>query len=369
MTPWADVVVIGGGIAGAACAHALAVAGRRVVLLERGLSPGAATDASAGMLAAQIEAHAGDVLLPLALAGRGAYRRLLAALPLEMAHRLGFRQSGILHLALCAGEAEALRAQCEAQRGLGLEVDWLEGDDVRRHHPAVHPAVCGALLSRNDGCVNSVALAAALRTAAFTRGARIVTAEASALMSRSGRVSGVRSSEGSWRTRWVVLAAGAWSPLLPGLPRALPITPVRGQVLVCPRPEGWDDQVLFGPRGYIVPRGDQALLGSTMEHVGFDASTTDAGLAQVRAAAAELLPDVADAPATSAWAGLRPMTPDGLPILGADPECAGLVYATGHGRNGILLGPITGEIVRDLIVRGETSLDVTAYGVTRFAND
>ena len=124
--------------------------------------------------------------------------------------------------------------------------------------------------------------------------------------------------------------------------------------------------MLFGREGYIVPRGDTAILGSTMEHVGFVKETTEDGLAHIRAEAAAILPALSSAMFTRTWAGLRPMSPDGLPIIGTDPDVEGLLYATGHGRNGILLGPITGEVVRDLLVRGETSWDIAAYSIGRF---
>ncbi len=366
MTRYADVVVIGGGIAGAAVAAALAGPGRRLTLLERGPGSGAATDASAGMLAAQIEARAGDALLPLALAARDCYDRLLASLPVDVAHRLAYRPTGILHVALTDEEAAGLAGQADAQRALGLEAQWLDQGELRRRHPAIAPAARGALLTPRDGCIHNAALAAALRATAFAHGAHIVTAAASQVLARRGTVTAVRSSAGTWRARWVVVAAGAWSPLLRGLPRPLPVEPVRGQMLLVAAPDGWREQVVFGPRGYVVPREGRALLGSTMERAGFDATTTPAGLAQVRAAAAELIPALAGAPALASWAGLRPMTPDGLPILGRDPDLDGLLYATGHGRNGILLGPLTGELIRDLVVRGETAVDIAPYGVARF---
>jgi glycine oxidase len=131
-------------------------------------------------------------------------------------------------------------------------------------------------------------------------------------------------------------------------------------------PSGAIPTVLFGPEGYIVPREDGAVLGSTMEKVGFDARTTEAGLAQVRRATSAILPALAQQPFQRTWAGLRPMTQDALPILGADPDVAGLVYSTGFGRNGILLGPLSGEIVRDLVLHGETKWDVTPYSIARF---
>jgi len=366
VTPWAEVIVVGGGIAGAAVARAVARAGRRVLLVERGSRGGEATDASAGMLAAQVEAHAGDPLLALALAGREAYRRLIAEIPLEVAHRIGYHPTGILQVALSDAEAAALAAQGKAQRALGLRAEWLDGADLGRRQPGLAACARGALLTPDDGYVHTSALAAALRALAYTDGATIVTGEATRLLIRGGHVTGVRTTAGSWRCRWAVIAAGAWSPKLAGLPRPLPVEPVRGQMLLVDTPAGWNPQVLFRPTGYIVPRDGRLALGATMEHAGFDANPTPEGLDAIRAACAQMLPALAHARAHAAWAGLRPMTPDGLPILGPDPDTDGLLYATGHGRNGILLGPLTGEIIRDLVVRGETRSDLRPYGIGRF---
>jgi glycine oxidase len=133
-----------------------------------------------------------------------------------------------------------------------------------------------------------------------------------------------------------------------------------------PWPAGEPRMVLFGPGGYIVPRGDHAVLGSTMEEAGFEPRTTADGIEHIRVTTGRILPALLTWPIVRTWAGLRPMTTDGLPIIGPDPDCAGLVYACGHGRNGILLGPLTGEVVRDLVVRGETAHDIGTYRVERF---
>jgi glycine oxidase len=141
---------------------------------------------------------------------------------------------------------------------------------------------------------------------------------------------------------------------------------VRGQIALVIWPPGEPTGVLFGHHVYIVPRGDEAILGSTMEHAGFAKDTTPAGLAHIFTGAAALLPALAEQRIQRTWAGLRPMTPDGRPIIGPDPDVAGLWYATGHGRQGVLLGPLTGEIVRDLMLDGKTAWDLAPCAVTRF---
>jgi glycine oxidase len=163
-----------------------------------------------------------------------------------------------------------------------------------------------------------------------------------------------------------VLAAGAWTPSIQGLPRIIPVTPVRGQMALVPWPEGEPDGVLFGARCFALKRGQDAILGDTMEWAGFEPATTEAGMDDIWRETGALLPALHGQPVCKRWAGLRPMTPDRHPIIGRDPEVEGLLYATGHGRNGILLGPLTGEIIRDLATTGETPFDLAPYSVTRF---
>jgi len=162
-----------------------------------------------------------------------------------------------------------------------------------------------------------------------------------------------------------VLAAGAWTPAVEGLPRALPVQPVRGQILsLAGSPLR---HVTYGAGGYAVPRGDgRTLVGATMERVEFDASVTEAGLAQVRATAAAICPALADRRMLNGWAGLRPVTPDSLPILGRDPDFAALVYACGHSRNGVLLAPLTGAVVADMVQGRAPAHDVTPFRPDRF---
>jgi glycine/D-amino acid oxidase-like deaminating enzyme len=164
-----------------------------------------------------------------------------------------------------------------------------------------------------------------------------------------------------------VLAAGAWVGGLEGLPRALPIEPLRGQMLAVgatdrPRPR----HVVYGADAYLVPRGERVLVGATQERVGFDSSTTASALTALRAGAATLWPGIEGAPMTSSWAGLRPVTPDLLPILGPDPEYPSLVYACGHSRSGILMAPLTAECVADLIVGRDPPADLSPFRVERF---
>jgi glycine oxidase len=162
-----------------------------------------------------------------------------------------------------------------------------------------------------------------------------------------------------------VLAAGAWSPLIEGLPRPLPVEPLRGQMIsLAASPVR---HVVYGHDGYLVPRGDMTLVGATMEHVAFDVSTTAEGVAGLRAAAAELCPALAGLPVAKAWAGLRPVSPDFLPIIGRDPDSPSLIYACGHSRNGVLMAPLTADCVAALLVGETPPASLAAFGIERFA--
>jgi len=362
-----DAIVIGGGVVGAAAARALALAGRSVYLPERGWPGGEATAAAAGTLAPQVEFAAGDPLLALGVAARDAYPTLAADLERAGMRPLGYRSCGAVRVACDEETAAALRQQAVEQRAAGLDAEWLDRAALVRRHPGIGPGALGAFLAPRDGAVDNTALGVGLLAGGARAG--VVVAEREEvleLLVAGGRVRGVRTSRGEREAGAVVLAAGAWTPSIRGLPRKLDVTPVRGQMALVAWPEGEPDAVLFGPHTVAVRRGDDAVVGSTMESAGFEWNTTEEGMDHIRRETGALLPALLGQPVKRMWAGLRPMTPDGRPIIGRDPEVDGLVYAVGHGRNGILLGPLTGELVRDLVVEGETSWDLTPYSVTRF---
>jgi glycine oxidase len=362
-----DCVVIGGGIVGAAVARALAARGRRILLLDRAMPGGEASGAAAGMLAPQIEVLADDPILPLAISARGRYAELVQELGRRTGVDVGFFGGGSLQLALGPEDVGPLQAQVAAQGAAGLRAEWLDRAALFRRHPGAARAALGALFAPDDARVNNVTMTAALLADAVRHGAEVADhEEATEIVVTAARVSAVATSRRRYGTHAAVVAAGAWSPALGGLPRSLPIEPVRGQMAIVTWPAAEPAGVLFGRHVYIVPRGDDALLGSTMEHAGFAKDTTPEGLGQIFAGTAALLPAIASQRIHRSWAGLRPVTPDGRPLIGPDPEVEGLWYATGHGRKGILLGPLTGEIIRDLVLDGATSWDISSCSVTRF---
>ena len=365
MTASYDVIVVGGGPVGAACARELALVGRRVLALDPEGTSGQAWRAAAGMLAPQIEAHREDPLLELGLAAREHYGSLASALRETTGTDIGLWQEGIAHVAGDDTEAGELRAKVAWQRQQGHLADWLDADEVKSRWPWLGPSF-GALWAPHEGAVEPERLVTALREDARRLGAVLEQDAARSVETRGARVTGVIGQKGSYSAGDVIIAAGAWSGTVAGLPRPIAVAPVRGQMAAFPWPAGARRAIVYGRGGYLVARGKEAIAGSTMEYAGFDAEVTPAGLAQVFAAATALCPGLTGAEARRTWAGLRPMTPDGLPILGAEPRLPGLWYATGHGRNGILLAGLTGLLMRQLLGGEAPDEDLSPFAPDRF---
>ena len=359
-----EVIVVGGGVIGAACARAAALRGLQVVLCEPGPDRAAASPASAGMLAAQIE-PSDDTIRALGVRGRDLYEDLAAALRETTGLDIGFWRSGIARIAFDDAVAAQVRDEVAQQRQAGLRCDWLEPDDLVERFPGAAPGARGALFAPEDGAVDPAALTKALLTDARRLGVTVVPERVMRVITAGQRATGVALRDRTLDASHVVIAAGAWSPGIAGLRRPLPVEPVRGQMAAAPWPEGMPPSILYADHGYVLARSGEALMGSTMEHAGFDGRVTDAGIDQVVAAAIRLLPTLGKARPTRTWAGLRPLTPDGRPIVGADPETEGLWFATGHGRNGILLAALTGEVIGDLLAHGEYEVNITPFAAAR----
>jgi len=363
------IVVIGGGAIGCAVAWELAGSGTRVVVVERGTPGRSATHAAGGMLSPLSEARQPGPFLQLSLASLDLYPAFVAQLQAASGIDPIYREEGKLQVAMSERQAEELAAIHSWQRDGGFEVDLLDGDQVRRLEPALSRDVRGGLLVARDHQVDNRRLGRALWAAAAAAGARFALGDpAVAVESIAGRVGGVRLASGHVEpASRVILAAGAWSGQIAGLPRPLPVTPLRGQMVsvdMIPRVLG---RVVLSEGCYLIPRGDGRLLvGATMERAGFREGNTPRGVQTLVAAAMQVLPAVGDAPLVELWSGLRPGTPDELPILGPDPDMAGLYYATGHFRNGILLAPITAKVIADVVLGRTPAVPIEAFAATRF---
>jgi glycine oxidase len=363
----ADVVVVGAGIVGLSAGRALASAGARVLVVDRGRPGAEASSAAAGWLAAQSEAEEGSPLLDLAVRGRERHAALAAELERETGIDVALSQRGTIELAFSEEEERALDRRREWQRALGLPAESLAADEVRRAEPGVNPAVRRGLLLREDRSVDNARLALALAASAAARGATLFSDRPeAALIVEDGRVAGVKSGGLALSAPVVIEAMGAWSARLAGDPSPPPVEPVRGQIVAFDVAPGTLRHVVCTPRGYVVPRANGRLLaGSTLERVGYDKRVTADGLRTVIGIAVEISPALAVVSMADSWAGLRPGTPDHLPVIG--PGAArGLFHATGLYRSGILLGPLVGETVARLAMGTDPGIDLAPFSPARF---
>lgn len=362
-----DVVVIGAGIVGLSAARVLASAGRKVRILERGQVGSEASSAAAGMLSPQGEAEPGWPLLELALRSRDRHLELVPALEAETGISIELSRRGAIHVAFTLEDERRLEEKGAWQRQRGLPATALSAAELHEAEPNLSRDVRAGLLLGGDHRLDNVRLMRALAASAVSRGATIVSGRpVTELLVESGRVAGVRAGGEIFRAPVVVNAGGAWAGLIPGDPRPLPVEPVRGQMLSLDMAVAPLRHVIVSAQGYLVPRVDGRLLvGSTAERAGFDKSVTVNGMRHLLDAAVRLVPALADVRIADSWAGLRPGTPDGLPIIG-EGTVSGLFHAAGLYRNGILLGATVGDIVAGLVLGRAPGLDLTPFAPSRF---
>jgi glycine oxidase len=375
----ADVVVIGGGIAGCSAAWFLARAGLDVLVLERDGLAQHASGAAAGMLTPFAEGAPGSALLTQ---GREALLQF-EALCEELHARSGvdpeFERSGSLRVALSDAEQVDLQARFARLQATGVDVEWLAPAEAALLQPGLAAELRGALWAREESHVRSPLMTRAYAGAAQSLGARLVTGSAVVGLCFEGdRVSGVRVAgalEGTISAGCVVVCAGTWSGVLREwlAPRAIAdrlpsVEPLRGQILSLRGAAPLLRTIVWGEGAYLVPKRDgSVVVGATEERAGFDARVTASGLAQLLVAAPRALPALADAAFDRGWAGLRPSSPDGLPSIGTLPGIEQLVVAYGHHRSGVLLSPISGKLVRDQVLGKEPAPGAKAFDPTRFS--
>jgi len=357
-----DAVVVGAGAIGAGCAYELARAGLRVTVIERGEPASEASGASAGILSVPHPSRR-DPLAILGRLGRDLYEPLAAALREEAGIDVGLGRTG--HLRLCMTREEMREAERfvadPAERETGSS--FVSVEDLRRLEPAVSASALGALCLPRSSWVDNVQLVRALVVAAERRGARyLIGRSVKALVRDGGRVTGVRLDGGEVVTAAaVVVAAGAWSGAIEGMPVELRVRPVKGQIMAFDNRDGLVRHVMFREDVYLVPRlSGECLFGATVEEGGTDRNVTMGGLAFLVEELHRTAPGVAQLRFLRVWAGLRPATEDGLPVIGPWPGVPGLLVAAGHFRSGIVQMPATARIIRDDIVDGRCTLPVAA---------
>ncbi|HKC64627.1 MAG TPA: glycine oxidase ThiO [Pyrinomonadaceae bacterium] len=368
----ADVVVVGGGVIGLAIARALAMRGAgSVFLIERASLGAEASRAAAGMLAPQAEADGADAFFELACASRDLYPSFADALREETGTDIELERTGTLYLAFTDEDEREIEHRFAWQRRTGLSVERLSAREARELEPCISTHVRGALRFPQDVQVENRRLIAALSASVESRGVRLLMGiNVESLVIERGRVAGVETSRGRVRAPVVVVATGAWTSFLTSTDKAAPlirIEPVRGQMLCFETNPRVARHVIYSPRGYIVPRLDGRLLaGSTSERAGFERRVTARGIQAITSHAIEIAPGLSDLPLVDSWAGLRPRAQDDWPVLGACSETKGLFFATGHYRNGILLAPLTGELIADEITTNITPPQLQAFSPDRF---
>jgi glycine oxidase len=369
------VAIIGAGAIGLAIAWRLAARGASVAVFDKGAAGAGASHAAAGMLAACCEAEPGeDALVTLGRASQARWPGFAAELEHASGIDVGLRPEGTLVLALTADDQARLGHQLEFQHQLGLPLQWISAAETRRREPHLAGKLAGAVLSPQDTQVDNRKLTAALRVAAEAAGASINEHRAvSAIWSHAGRVRGIVLADGSEiAADIVVLAAGAWSREITGLAPELrpPVRPIKGQMLALRMNPATPllNHVVWAPGAYLVPRRDGRLLvGATVEEKGYDASLTAGGILTLLEAAWRAVPAVEELPIEEMWVGHRPGSRDDAPILGPAP-LEGLIYATGHHRNGILLTPITADAIAQLALDGVVDPAIRPFAIERFGS-
>lgn len=364
-----EVIIIGGGIVGCSIAYHLAKAHvKGILVVEKGRIGGEASWAAAGMLAPQCEAPGPGPFLDLCLAGRAFYESLAFELKDLTGIDIEYLPWGILSIIEKGGEEEA-EARERWQKQRGLRVEKLKPEEVAKLEPSLKKDIAGALFFPDDHHVNNRELIQALVQASRSRGVEFLEeSPVQGFVFDLDRVRGVKTPQGVFVGEKMVIAAGCWSgELYALLQRRLPVKPARGQIVYTELQEPPLRHVVWGREVYLVPRLNGGLLiGSTVEFVGFEKQVTLEGVRRLTAMALDLLPGLAQNPLVSVWAGLRPWSQDGLPFIGPVPDVEGVFIATGHFRNGILLGPITGKLVAELLLQKTPSFPLEAFSPARF---
>jgi glycine oxidase len=369
-----DVVIVGGGIIGGSIAFELSRRNLRVAVLDRQELMHEASWAAAGMLSPAPDCPAA---IPLVLLGHTSlvlYPQFVAAVEEASGIRAGYRNDGTLEVLFHGDAGRELSTLVALHHGLGLACEPLRLEEAQEMEPALGRDARAAAFLPDEASVNTRDLTAALLAAARGAGAELCPGiEVTSLVTNGKRCVGVKTTGGeTFSARHVVLAAGCWTSQIPEAAPYAPTHPVRGQMVALRHAGNPIRRVLRSERGYIVPRDQttpqKLVAGSTLENAGYEKAVTSGGLEQILGAVNELAPSLAGAEILETWCGLRPGTPDQLPILGPT-DVEGLVVATGHYRNGILLAPVTAKLITEWITEQRVSLDWENFSPLRFARE
>ena len=367
-----DALVIGAGVIGLASAWRAARRGLRVCVLERDHPGAGASGVAAGMLAPVGEASWGErELLRLNLASHRLWPQFSDELRGTIDENTGFARPGALHVALDRDEAAELRRRYDLHRELGLPSHWLRPGECRKLEPGLSSKVTGGLHAEGEAAADPRQLCRALVSALVAAGGELEVGAEVVAAAFDDSVPKLRTADGRrFQAPKVLLAAGCWSAGLTWLPEAVrsPVRPVKGEILTLrgPAEEPLCERLIVTERIYLVPRSDGRLIvGATVEERGFDTTVTAGGVHELLREAYRALPEIAELELLEVQAGLRPGTPDNRPLIGPT-AVEGLLLATGHYRNGVLLAPITGEAIADLLADEQPGIDLHPFSPDRF---
>ncbi len=365
-----EVLIIGGGIIGLSIARELHKKGvKNITILERREVGKEASHAAAGMLAPNAETERQDDFFHFCNESSKLYLNFAEELFGETGVDIEFDKSGTLYLALNENDSAKIRRRFEWQKSAGLAVEMLSADETRKAEPFVSSAVRESLFFPNDWQTENRKLLHALQKFVGINKIGIrENAEISNLLIENGKVIGAETLRGKFYAEKVILTAGAWTSLIKASDFAMPkVKPIRGQMISFQTAKPLFEKVIYSARGYLVPRRDgRILIGATVEDVGFDKNLTESGIEFLRETACEIAPSLANLEIREKWAGLRPVSEDGLPILGEFAGIKNLFIATAHYRNGILLAPLTAKILADKIAENKDSEYLKIFSPNRF---
>ena len=367
-----NVLIIGGGIIALTTARELIKRGiRNITILEKDTVGSGASCAAAGMLASDAESNGVGRFYELCSASNKLFPSLAEDLFTETGVDIELDLTGTLFVAFTDDDEAEVDERFEIQKRAGINVQMLSAEDIRRIEPGISPTVRKGVLYGDNGQVENRKLVAALRKYAEING--VVIREhtcAEELLADGVNVTGARSEKERFYADRVIIATGAWPHLIQTVRLIcdIDVKPIRGQMIGFEPGRSSFRHVIYSPRGYIVPRADRHIIsGSTMEDAGFRPEVTPDGISSMRAAACEIATILENTAMNESWAGLRPFVSDGLPVIGKVPGHENAFAAFGHFRNGILLSPITGHIMADLVTKGSTDIDIEPFGFGRSA--
>jgi glycine oxidase len=361
-----DVLVVGGGVIGLTIARDLS-RDRSVLIIDRGLTGEGTSWAAAGMLSPQSEADEDGAFFRLCLASSGMFRQFADDLQSESGHDPEYDPAGLLAVASTDRELETLRSRLGWQRDAGLAGELLSAEEVRNMEPLITAEIAGGLFLPDDHHVVPRKLCRALADSCVKRGVEVRTGvSVSDVLSERGRIIAIRAGGEVVPCGDAVICSGVWSGQISGLAPSIPVYPRKGQILSLSGAPHSFRRMIRWKHSYFIPRRDgELVIGATNEDAGFDRSITPAGVGGLLSDAGQIASSVSSLPIREIWTGLRPATPDGLPVIGTS-AIAGLHYATGHYRNGILLAPVTALAIRATIDGSPSPMPIDNFSPRRF---